>query len=74
MIEKQIKSLIIEKHGSVRNFSIKINIPYTTVDSILKRGIENSNVKNVITICNALNLSLDKLLETNDIKLSYKNK
>lgn len=67
MLEEQIKELIINKYGSVRQFALKINIPYTTIDSILKRGIDNSNVSNVIKMCKALNISIDKLVENRKI-------
>lgn len=67
MLEEKIKKLIIEKYGSVRQFALKIDVPYTTIDSILKRGIDNSNVSNVIKICKALDLSIDKTIEKNDL-------
>ena len=67
MYEEKLKNLIIEKYGSVRQFAFKINIPYTTVDSILKRGIDNSNVGNVIKICKALNISVDALLDNKEV-------
>jgi len=67
MLENKIKELIIEKYGSVRNFSFKINIPYTTVYIILKRVIDNSNVGNVIKMCKALNLSIDNLIDNKAI-------
>lgn len=67
MLEDKIKDLIIEKYGSVRQFALKIDIPYTTIDSILKRGIDNSNVGNVIKMCKALDLSIDKTIEKNDL-------
>ena len=63
MIEDELKKLILEKYNSLRNFAIKIDIPYTTIDSILKRGIANSNVSNVIKICKALDISSDKLID-----------
>lgn len=66
MLENKLKELIIEKFGSIRQFSLKIDIPYTTVDSILKRGIDNSNVGNVIKMCKALNLSIDNLLDNKE--------
>lgn len=66
-MEEEIKKQIIKKYGSIRQFAFKINIPYTTIDSILKRGIDNSNVGNVITMCKALNISLDKTLNENRI-------
>lgn len=67
MLEEELKQIIIEKYGSVRQFSFKINIPYTTVDSILKRGIDNSNVGNVIKMCKALNISIDNLIDKKEI-------
>lgn len=67
MIEEKIKKIILEKYGSIRQFSLKIDIPYTTIDSILKRGINNSNVGNVIKMCKALNISTDKLVEENEL-------
>lgn len=67
MLEEKIKNLIKEKFGSVRQFAFSIGIPYTTVDTILKRGIDNSNVGNVIKMCKALNISIDNLLDNKDI-------
>lgn len=67
MLEEKIKNLIIEKYGSVRQFALKIDVPYTTIDSILKRGIDNSNVSNVIKMCKALGISVDKSIENNEL-------
>ena len=47
-LESKIKELIISRYGSLKKFSEKINMPWTTLDSILKRGIANSNIKNVL--------------------------
>ena len=69
MLEEKIKKLIIEKYGSIRQFALKIDVPYTTVDTILKRGIDNSNVGNVIKICKTLGLSVDKSIEKKDLIL-----
>lgn len=75
MLEDKLKEIIIEKYGSVRQFAFKIDIPYTTVDSILKRGIDNSNVGNVIKMCKSLNISIDSLLDSKEIipNLSFDN-
>ncbi len=67
MLEKELKELIINKYGSIRQFANSIDVPHTTVDSILKRGVDNSNLKNVIKICKALNISIDKLADENKI-------
>ena len=61
MIENKIKDIIIEKYGSVKRFANKIDVPYTTIDTILKRGMLNSNVLNVIKICKELDIDVDEL-------------
>lgn len=66
-MEEQIKKLIIEKYGSIRNFSDKIGLPNSTVVSILDRGIKNSNITNVMKMCKALNLSVDNLVDNNQL-------
>lgn len=71
MIEKKIKALIILQYGSVRAFSDKIKIPYTTVDTILKRGIFKSSILNVLKICKELNIDVNELI---DNKLVIKDK
>lgn len=75
MLEENLRNLIINKYGSIRQFAFNIKIPYTTVDSILKRGIDNSNVGNVIKICKALNISIDNLIDSKEIisTLSFDN-
>jgi len=66
-VEEQIKKMIIENYGSMRSFSDKIGLPNSTVASILERGIKNSNITNVIKMCKALNISVDKLIDDNQL-------
>lgn len=66
-MEEQIKKMIIENYGSMRSFSDKIGLPNSTVASILERGIKNSNITNVIKMCKALNISVDKLIDDNQL-------
>lgn len=66
-LEDDLKKLIIEKYGSVRQFALQIDVPYTTIDTILRRGIDNSNVSNIIRICKKLEISVDKLLDKKEI-------
>lgn len=56
-----IVQLIKEKHWTLAEYSRIINIPYTTLLSILKNGIENATVGNVIKICDGLGISIDRL-------------
>lgn len=60
-VEQELKNLILQRYRSVRAFSEETGIPYSTIDSIFKRGIENSSVSNIIKICRALNIDADAL-------------
>lgn len=77
MIEEKLKDLILSKFKSIREFSNAIGLPYTTVDSILRRGIEKANILNIIKICDVLNIDTEELSKGNivnkKISDSYKN-
>lgn len=62
-LETRLKEMIIEKYGSVKKFSDGINMPWTTLDSILKRGVSNSNITNVLKITKALGIDTEKLVD-----------
>ena len=62
-IERKLKELIKEQYGSVSEICRQVGMPVTTLDTILKRGIANSNITNIIKITNALNISADALAE-----------
>lgn len=61
MVEKNLNEYIIKKHKSLRNFATATQMPYSTIENILKHGIGNSSAENVFKICNALNIDVDKL-------------
>ena len=61
--EEMLKELILKRYNSIREFTIAIDMPYTTMDSIFRRGIGNSSVSNIIKICKALNISADALAD-----------
>ena len=60
-IEDELRKIITDRYGTLAEFSRKSKIPYTTIDSMLKRGIKNANVLNVLKVCDALNISVDKI-------------
>ena len=62
-IEKKLQELILIRYHSLREFTIDIDIPYTTIHSIFRRGIDNSSLSNIIKICKALGISADALAE-----------
>ncbi|MDT9336923.1 hypothetical protein P3F01_11120 [Clostridium perfringens] len=60
-IENKLKELILTKYKSLREFTLKIGMPYSTFDTILKRGVDKANIINILKICNELDISADKL-------------
>lgn len=70
--EEKLKQFILTKHKSVHEFTKSINMPYGTMSSIFKRGIENSSVTNIIKICNALEISADELANGNIVPVTKK--
>lgn len=76
-IEERLKCLILAQYKSVRAFATVIDVPYTTVDSVIKRGVMKSGVGTVTKICRRLKISADALAdgeivpyEKSDIELS----
>lgn len=57
-----LKSEILKNYQNIKQFSDASGIPYMTISSVLKRGVENSVFGTVLRICNALNISIDGLL------------
>lgn len=60
-----LKEYILTKYKSIREFTMESGIPYSTMATILKRGIQNSGVTNIIRICKALDISADELAKGN---------
>jgi repressor LexA len=56
-----IKELIEKKGLNAKVFSEKAGIPYTTLRSILERGVSKSSVENIIKICRALGITVEDL-------------
>jgi DNA-binding Xre family transcriptional regulator len=59
----EILSALIDKRGSRRAFAEEIGIPPTTLQSMLTRGVGGASIDNVIKVCRALGLTVDKLEE-----------
>ncbi|MDU0465714.1 helix-turn-helix domain-containing protein [Staphylococcus chromogenes] len=64
--EKHLKHLMEMKSGSVKAFSEDIGLAYTTVRSILERGVFNAKVENIIKICKGLNIKPENIMDLND--------
>lgn len=60
---EMIRNLINNTGLNLKAFSQKANLPYSTLRSMLERGIENASVNNVIKVCSVLNISVESLYE-----------
>ncbi|WP_052361616.1 helix-turn-helix domain-containing protein [Geomicrobium sp. JCM 19038] len=58
-----IRDLISKQFKSLRAFAEHINMPYTTLRSMLERGVGNASVDNVFKVCRGLGISADRLEE-----------
>lgn len=54
----ELKNLILDRFGTVVNFSKAIGLPNSTVASILTRGLTHTTVDNMRIICDALGLDV----------------
>lgn len=54
--EDKLRNLILDKYISLRKFSAEANIPYSTLTTLLKRGIGGASFDTVIQICKALKI------------------
>lgn len=54
----RINSKIDEKYGSVARFSRTVNVPYSTLNCILKNGLSNSKFSMVLDICRRLRVDI----------------
>lgn len=66
-IEEQLKSAILSRYKSVRAFTTAIDIPYSTLDSVFKRGLLSAGVGTIIKVFNALDLDVESI-GTGDLK------
>jgi len=69
--EDYIKQLISDKGFSVKTFAKKIEIPYSTLRSMLKGSIGGAAVDSVIKICAGLGISINDLQNCNAVKLPF---
>ena len=71
-IEEQLKTKILDQYKSVRAFTQEIDIPYSTVDTLFKRGIYGTGVSTILKIFKALDLDVESI-STGELKPKTKN-
>lgn len=47
VLEQKLKDYILSRYKSIREFALNIEMPYSTIDTILKRGINKASVGNI---------------------------
>ena len=57
--EEIIRQRILQQYKSIRAFTQAIQVPYSTVDSLLKRGLSGSSAAVALKVCRALDLELE---------------
>lgn len=62
-VEDELRELIISRYRSLRQFALDIDMPYSTIDTMLKKGVGKAGVLNVIKICNELGIDTDALAD-----------
>lgn len=60
-IEEQLKMEILKRYKSVRAFTISQEIPYSTLDSVFKRGISKAGIETMLKIFSALDLDIESI-------------
>ncbi len=61
-IEEYLRELIKLHEFTVKSFSEKIEIPYSTLRDILSRDIRKTSIENFLKICSGLDINPEKLL------------
>ena len=54
--EQKLRNLILDKYVSLRKFSKEADIPYSTLMTLLSRGVGGASFDIVILICRKLNI------------------
>jgi len=58
---KILNNLIVKQFKNAHNFSVTADMPYTTIRSVLERGVDRSSVVTVLKILSFLDITLDEL-------------
>lgn len=54
--EMRLRLLILDRYPSLRQFALAANIPYSTLLTLLSRGVGGASFDVIIQICNQLGL------------------
>lgn len=54
--ELRLRYLILDRYASLRQFALKADIPYSTLMTLLSRGIGGASFDVMLQICNQLHI------------------
>ena len=60
-VEDALRELMVSRYGTVKEFSAAAGIPYSTVLTILQRGVNKATIQNINIVCKELKISADAL-------------
>lgn len=66
--EDYVKSLIKARGYTFKAFATEINMPYTTLLSILNGSIGGAAMDNVLRICKSLDISIEELNQVTEMR------
>ncbi len=64
--EEYVKSMISQSGLTVKAFAESVGLPYTTLLSMLSRGLEGASLSNVQKLCTGLSITVNDLLAVED--------
>lgn len=56
--EAKLRDCILERYRSVRAFAMALEVPCSTVNNVLRRGVQSVNLSTATTLCDALGLDI----------------
>lgn len=54
--ELRLRLMILDRYPSLRQFALEADIPYSTLMTLLSRGLGGASFDVVVAICNKLNI------------------
>lgn len=54
--EERLRNLILDRYDSLRQFALEADIPYSTLMTLLTRGIGGASFDTVLQLCRHLGL------------------
>ena len=59
--QQKLKKIIINRYGSIQNFSEQNDVPLALLEQIYKKGAGNLGIATARKFCNSLGINLDAL-------------